>query len=459
MSTLNVTFTNNSTFETGNISVGFVPGSSDSGFNITNTADNSTINPLNTSTGNGNWYTLSDLSQGVTITNFSGRVYFAYGTPWKVIGPGYEPGQSVTDANFYLRYDKIEMTFNGNASDVANLTSIDYWSIPISMNSSLGGNPVTENAVSGLLNTTTAQDIYNALTALTNTPASGLAGQDGPDGKPLPALVPGDFVQFGTGPEPGTTFARIIGPSSYPSVYPLPSGIPVMPYDIFTNYLTSLVINYGPATTLGASVPGLGAGTIAAISGHFGGVGPNVPATGPASAQDYNLTASIDNDMNITLSGTIGSVSGTTTMLFKASDLQNPSGIYGGNTPFYLDSSSSSTTPQNDVYGWICGDLFSGMNIGALGSTSTVFNPPTVNTPTMAGALSSSEWFGLPVTFFFGNMQQGTQNYNQWAAALQSMSQAYNFAYSDRFAHVFVSLNPAVIDTLGIVLEPDSITM
>jgi hypothetical protein len=463
MAILNVTFTNKITTNIPVVSVGFVPGSSDSGFNITNAADNSAILPLNQAKGNGNWYSLDALTSGVNITNFSGRVYFAYGTPWSVEGANYEPAQSPADANFYLRYDKIEMTFNGDSSDVANLTSIDYWSIPISLNSQKGGNNVPGNSVTGLLNGTTAQDIYNALAPLTSpNPVSGIPGNPGADTKPLPAVVPGSFKKFGDGPTPGTTFARIIGPSSYPAIYPLPAGIPIMPYDIFTEYLTYLVNNFGPATTTGQNVPGLGAGVIATISGKFGGVGPNVPATGPQSAQDYNLTASIDDSMNITLSGTVGSVSGTTTMVFAVNDLQNPSGIYGGNTPFTLTQGGTSTfiTPQNNVYGWICGDLFSGMNIGAVGSTSTVFNPPTVDTPTMAGALSSSEWFSLPTTFFFSNMQSGfPNNFNRWAAGLQNLSQAYNFAYSDRFAHVFVSLNPATVDTLEIILEPDSITM
>jgi hypothetical protein len=36
------------------------------------------------------------------------------------------------------------------------------------------------------------------------------------------------------------------------------------------------------------------------------------------------------------------------------------------------------------------------------------------------------------------------------------LSQAYNFAYSDRFAHVVATLNPAVVDTLEIVILGDS---
>jgi hypothetical protein len=56
-------------------------------------------------------------------------------------------------------------------------------------------------------------------------------------------------------------------------------------------------------------------------------------------------------------------------------------------------------------------------------------------------------------------MQPGNTYYNQWAATLSNLSQAYNFAYSDRFAHVLVNLNPADVDTLEIVLEDGAVNM
>src|SRR5688572_14403946 len=128
---LNVQFTNNSNYADSEVYIGFVSGSDTAAFNITNAADNSVIDRLNTAAGPGNWYLLSNLGSGVNVVNFSGRVYVAYVQAWSVNGPGYEPAQNVMDANFYLRYDKMEMTFNGASSDVADLTSIDYWSIPM----------------------------------------------------------------------------------------------------------------------------------------------------------------------------------------------------------------------------------------------------------------------------------------------------------------------------------------
>jgi hypothetical protein len=200
-------------------------------------------------------------------------------------------------------------------------------------------------------------------------------------------------------------------------------------------------------------VPNLGNGVIAIIKGNFAGVGPRVPPSGPKSKQTYDLSATIDSALNITLSGTLsGVVPEKTKILFKKGDMENPSGIYGGNTLFYLNGSSKSTAPGNDVYGWVGGDLFSGFNIGVIGST-------TKHDGSMVGSLPSQSWFGLPTSGFFSGLQSKSNYYNQWAATLSKLSEAYNFAYTDRFDHVLVSLAPANADTLEIVLEDGTVKM
>jgi hypothetical protein len=449
MSTLTVTFTNNSNVDASEVYIGFVGTQA----SIINLHNNSPIKIVGDTGGTypaqGNWYKLDSLSAGVSITSFSGRIYVCYNKPWAVQYSGYEPGQSVTDPNMYLRYDKMELTFTGQPADVADLTSIDYWSIPMSLNVLKGGTVV--GTVQGLLSGVTTQKIFDALNSLTQPPVSGVTGPGGIDGQPLPALVPGQYQQYPTGPAPGTDFARIIGPSSYPSIYPN-VGIPVMPYDLLQEYLTYLLNTFGPSTQKDKVVPTLGAGIIANIVGDFAGVGSPPPASGPQSRQTYNLTATVDNDFNITLSGTLSGIQGNTSLLYKKGDLLNPAGIYGGNTPYYLNGATTSTNPGNDVYGWVGGDLFSGLNIGAVGS-ATDFGG------TKIGAMSSQSWFTLPTSSFFANMQPANHYYNQWAATLSTLSQAYNFAYTDRFAHVLVTLDPARVDTLQIVLEDATVKM
>jgi Beta-1,3-glucanase len=456
VSTLNVTFTNNSNVDASAVYIGFVPGSSGAEVSIVNLKDNSPIKSVydgfKTFPSPGNWYSLNSLSSGIGINSFSGRIYVCYNKSWEPQNNGYEPAQAVTDANLFLRYDKMELTFTGDPNDVADLTSIDYWSIPMSLNTRKASEPgKVVGSVRGLLPGVTTQQVFDDLNKLTATPVSGVTGPGGTDGEPMPALVPGQYQQYPGGPAPGTTFARIIGPSSYPSVFPPPAGIPVTPYDLLQGYLTYLLNTFGPSTQSG-TVPTLGAGVIANIAGEFNGVGPNVPATGPQSRQSYTLTATIDDSLNITLSGTASGVQGSTTMLYKVGDLLNPTGIYGGNAPYYLNGATTSTNPGNDVYGWIGGDLFSGLNIGAVGSKAQSSNG-------IVGSLSSQLWFKLPVSSFFAGLQPDNTYYNQWAATLSKLSEAYNFAYTDRFSPVLVSLNPKIVDTLEIVLEDGTVNM
>ena len=159
MSTLNLTFLNNSNVDASAVYVGFVPGSSGMQVSITNLKDNTPIGSVYDIHGahpaSGNWYSLSALSSGVGINSFSGRIYVCYNKPWAVQRAGYEPGQSVTDPNMFLRYDKMEITFTGDPNDVADLTSIDYWSIPMSLNTLKAGQVV--GSVKGLLPGVTTQ--------------------------------------------------------------------------------------------------------------------------------------------------------------------------------------------------------------------------------------------------------------------------------------------------------------
>jgi len=433
MATLKVVFKNKSGVSDTLVSIGFVSGSSTAPFRISYPDPNLLqpleleVQPLNQVAGKGNWYALNDLKNGVTIENFSGRIYISYGQTWTVLNAGYEPAQNITDPNFFLRYDKMELTFNGDSTDVADLTSIDYWSIPMELETFLGKTTVQVDR--GIKTGKTSQMIYAQLNAITAVSQSGLSNA-------LPALVPGNFTQLPT--QPGTGFARIIGPSSYPPI----GGVPVTPYNLFEEYSNYLIQNFEPNTVVGQLIPNLGNGTIALIAGQFNGVGPIVPATGPQSAQAYNLIASIDLTGTITLTGTIGSATGTTTMVYQKSDLINPSGIYGANAPFSLNGGALQY-PANDVYGWITGDLLAGLNTGAIGSETTIDN-------TKVGAMSSSTWFTLPSSSLFSNLQSNPAYYNQYAAVLQNLSEAYNFAYSDRFSPVLVSVNPAIVDTLQI---------
>lgn len=460
MSSLLLNFQDNSQSNQ-KVYVGFVPGLPEPGqpatpFDITNAASKQAIKSLTDGMskfpGTGNWYDVSSLTKGVEITSFSGRIYFCIGDTWQPQHSAYEPGQAVTDPNFFVRYDKIEITFTGSPNDVANLTSIDYWAIPLTLKTyQLSQGKTLVQTVAGLKDGATAKDIYTALSNLSNPPKSGLTGPGGVDGQVISALVPGDYKTYPKGDTPPSAFCRIIGPSSYPPALPFPGAVPVIPYDIFNNYLGYLYDNFGPGTKKGQLVQGLGEGICAVIEGQFAGVGPTPPATGPTAKQAYSLKASINANYDLVLKGTVGGEA--TTMIYPYGSLLNPAGIYGGNAAFYLNSDGQLTTPGNDVYGWIGGDLFSGFAIGAIGSQTKING-------VMIGAMNSQDWFSkIPTSDFFAGLQSATTNYNQWAAALAPLSDAYNFSFTDRFAAVFASLNPATVNCLEITLEDTSTVM
>lgn len=389
---LAVKFKNTSPFPDSQVYIGFVGGAP---LTATNKATNVPL--AKSEFGSEHWYTLDTLSQGIDLTSFSGRIYVGYGSPWNFTHAGYEPSPvNPGDPNAHKRYDKVEITYHGNASDVANATSFDYFSIPVGLNVYHGG---------------TGGTLVKALKA---SPTSVTLAAMETIANPHGAAV----VRDGS-----NNFVRVIGPS----VYPPPPGLPASPYDNFDSYLNYLH-TYGQSH----------GGAIATIKGHFNGIGDN-PVTPQTKPQDYAFTATIDAQQNVTLTGQ-GTLVGNHTLTFHHEELNNPAAIYGANPHFQLDGAPM--TPQNDLYGWIIADLFAGLNIGALGSTVEVNGQ-------QVGQMESQHWFAL--TQRFAALQPNQRYYNQWAAQMSELSDAYNFAYTDRFAHVVAPLNPAQVDTLEIV--------
>lgn len=161
------------------------------------------------------------------------------------------------------------------------------------------------------------------------------------------------------------------------------------------------------------------------------------------------MWATIDKDSNLTISGS-GSVVGNISIYIDKWDLLNPAASYGGNPQFSLNGGEPQS-PGNDLYAWVLGDFFAGLNIGAMGSAVTVGGA-------LVGEMPSQEWFKqLPGQNMLFNQlwPSGVTNYwNQWAQVLNPASDAYNFAYSERFSAPQISLNPATVDTLELELLP-----
>lgn len=387
--------------------------------NVDNTditkADGTSIVKIN----KGKWYKFEELKDGVQISKFiGGQIYVQYGgaNGWQPTSGGGKPSPVNTNASAYLlRYDFVELTVTPAPADVADLTTIDSWSNPFTLNSYKNGKLL--DTLNALKPGVQPQTLYQKLAAISTPPQSGLAHA-------IPATV-----------WDGSRFIRVIGPTAYP----VTGGLPALPYDLFSSYLQHLSETYGSST-------------IASIKGTYGGDDTQAPPL--RIKQTYDLKATLDSNLNLTLDGDLG-VAGKTKMKFLESDLINSPGIYGGNVQFTLGDDPTKISPSNDIYGWICGDLFSGLTVGAVGS-DTVINGHKV------GSMPSESWFVLKNPAmkgnFFSKLQSNAKFYNQWAEVVCNNTNAYGYAYAERYSGVHLSLNPATVDTMEVVLMPAAIT-
>jgi hypothetical protein len=212
-------------------------------------------------------------------------------------------------------------------------------------------------------------------------------------------------------------FVRVIGPGL------APSGA----YDDFSEYLSYMKSWKGTTT----------------IAGTFGGSGGG---TSPEyQKQSYKLTADFSRGSEVVLSGS-GTVVGALKISLPLAGLMAPTGIYGANPPYSVNGAPE-ITGGNQMYTWITADLLAGMAVGAVGSEAKL--------PTRVGELPSSAWWSLKRSDLYAVLQKNAKHYNQYSAALNPISDAYGFAYTDRFKYTTMSLAPSVADTLVLEILAD----
>lgn len=383
------------------------------------------------------------------------RFYVYYGSD-----PNFSVAHSILapDKNsaFDKCFDKIELTFDGSEHGCADLTAIDFWSIPMNLTTTKGKEVVQK--LWGIREGHSANQILTSLHALCNPPQSSTtrdslknAFTSLPDGisyqidHPSPGLIAN-----------GSAFVRIIGPNPYPPFGNPPSGtfpgFPFIPYDTFESYFQYLVDTFGPGKNPVSPFTQLGNGKIAHLKGLFAGVKKDgVDPTDLEKKQAYDFWAVIDQDCNLTISGKSDLIDKITIQI-KKWDLLAPASSYGGNPQFSLNGGHPQS-PANDLYAWILGDFFAGLNIGALGSAVLVGNVPV-------GEMPSQEWFKqLPAQkLLFDKLWpagvEKRNHWNQWAEVLYPVSDAYGFAYAERFSAPLINLDPNKVDTLELELLP-----
>ena len=345
-------------------------------------------------------YAVADVGSGINLQSFaSGRIYFSLGAPLTGTGDPEPINSSV--ANWGTRFDKLELTFGQNPYGVANLTAIDYFAIPLAIKT-YSGTTATGTPLGVLTYQQPGNTVAAQLGALTNNNAKVVLH----DSK-------GNFL-------------RVLGPTLSPS------GV----YPSFTPYLAA-VQAAGQATQ------------IRDLYSQAGGT----PAT---TTQTYQFIATFDTSGNIQLLG--GGISfngGATvgmghTIVIKANDLAL--GIYSANPPYTVDGAAANIG-QNDVYSAVVRDILTGYALGFVNSAT----PDAQHGNVAFKDEISSNWWSSPQAFAF--LQSNAAYYDQYAAYLQTISNAYGYPFSDRWEVVQVSINPANVGTMELDVLPDVATL
>jgi Beta-1,3-glucanase len=337
----------------------------------------------------------------VSLNDFTnGRIYFNYGDKGlQGLGNGYQPSpNNVNDPNYKKQYAFVEPNFFGNQNNNMDLSAIDFFSIPIEASTWKHGKMVKK------LNCKNGAAIGDTIEYLINLSHSKAAVYD------------------------HHSFVRVIGPG-------LAEGY--RNWDAYLKYLSSFIKP--------TKIKGL-------FSGLPGG-------TGPTAQQTYNLSATFnDKTKQVILTGKCA-VEGDVTISIKFDALNALTGIYGANPPYTVTAGSKQpyTTAGivNDVFGWIVGDLLAGLNMGFPGSTTI---NPINNIP--LGQCTSSEWFQAaiqhPSLLFAGAQPKNKDYYNDWAATLLPVTNAYGFPFSDRVGGLLLYFPPegsvGAVDYLKITL-------
>lgn len=343
----------------------------------------------------GQVYSLAQIGSGIQLQSFnSGRIYFSLGSPLPVSTNDPEPvNPSVSGYN--VRFDKIEITYSpDNPTGTANLTTIDYFGIPLAIQTYTANSASPQQA---LTFTVPGNTVINALAQLAgNSPQVLLKSTSG-------------------------SFLRVLGPTK------APSGS----YPSFQSYINQVVA--GPQLQIEDLYSSLG----------------STPRT---VTQCYNFTTAFDGNGNLDLNGggfpynNGQSVGPNHQIVIQAGDLA--AGVYSANPPYTVDGAAAEIS-DNDVYAAAVRDVLAAFGFGFMNSST--IDP---NTNKAFNTEPSAYWWQSPKAFAF--LQPAASNYNQYASYLYSISSSYGQPFSDRWQTVQAKLDPSNIATMEIDILPDT---
>lgn len=249
----------------------------------------------------------------------AGRIYLSYD---KALSSNAPDGANPNDPDYRTRFDKIEITYSQGAGGKANLTAVDFYAIPLLLETSIQGTVIEH------LTLAAGQSGHGLRTAITNV--IGATNED-------KAVVKSTSTPV--------EVVRVLSPVKRPEAYGS--------FDTFLGTLKN-------------------SSTFDIAGTYFG-----------TTSQSYHYTGTFD-DTEIKLSnGTHKIVVSRASLAYSATDLINHNGIYTCNGPFTVDGVPHSEA-DNDIYAAVYRDLVTGFNLGFVTTgantsstwwTSTAFPP------------------------------------------------------------------------------------
>jgi hypothetical protein len=352
-------------------------------------------------------YSLTDLKADIQLTRFvGGRICIALGNPFRSLKP--ETGNNPNFNNpslpdFNLRWDKAEITYYvGDPFSGVNLSATDFLSVRLKIQTYSAGKLVTTLTWNKPIAT-----IFHTVGVLSGFSRDAVCS-DNQTGVPTEGLTPGSIVNV----------VRVIAPSTVPAAV-------VNPYPSFQNYINHVLAN----------------GITTKIEGIF-----NAKTT-------YDFTAQIVTDGALEMTGTITTDSVPQSHVIVISSKELERGIYTANPLCNIDGVDKHV--GNDAFGTTVRDVLAGFNLGFIASKEQNPNAPGLT----FGESASYQWYTpnkLPDSYAFSGAQPDHHSfYNQYAADLAPVTDAYGFPYTDLTQSPLAGLKPGEIDRMDITVMPN----
>lgn len=353
---------------------------------------------------------------GFNVTSVNGgRLWVSYGSP-VVYTSDADP-----DASTPYRLDKMELAFNasGNGGGGADLTSLDYYGIPMELQA-IGFTGAVQDVRTFYASTPTILKQIYALRG-NNQMGSAFLQTPSPGASPAPGSSPSPSPTPASGWNPNTdslsTFLRVLGPQT---IAGNPGATSAFPYTSFASYLNSMV---GKPPLILTGNGGVGYGTPntsyfyeATVSpdGKGGFIVSMIP-TQPMTNAPFGLTPA---PSPVPLAANL-----PVTLSLPKNQLDFAVYSAGANTwavPVECDEQGPS---KNSIYATIVGDFVSAVQFGYINGK---------------GPNNSSAWYSsFPVLLPFANARPTNDGfYNPYASIFYNLSDSYGFPFSDRNGRV-----------------------